>query len=73
MRFRYCSRSRMFSSGALFRCRWLLLLAAMSALAARANSIYPPAQHYGAQELWGNPESPTGLWVSSPDDPLAYV
>jgi hypothetical protein len=43
-------------------------------LGARANSIpYAPAEYYGAQELWGNLASPTGLWVSSPDDPLAYV
>jgi hypothetical protein len=51
-----------------------LLLAALSSLAARANSIpYAPAEYYGAEELWGNLASPTGLWVSSPDDPLAYV
>ena len=50
-----------------------MLLAAVSSFGARANSIpYAPAEYYGAEELFGNLASPTGLWVSSPDDPLAY-
>lgn len=57
------------------RCRpLLLLLAALSPAGARANSIsYAPAQYYGAELLSGNLQSPTGLWVAAPQDPLAYI
>jgi hypothetical protein len=55
------------------RCTLVMLLAALGSLAAPANSIpYAPAEYYSAEELFGNLASPTGLWVSSPDDPLAY-
>ena len=53
----------------------LFALVVMSAPVARANSLtsYDQAKYYGPTQLSGNLESPVGLWVSSPDDPLAYL
>ncbi len=45
------------------------------ASAGLANQIFPwaPAQYYASELLTGNLESATGLWVSTAEDPLAYI
>lgn len=65
----------MFGFWTLSNCRsaLLVLLAALSPVGARANSIYAPAEYYGAQQLSGNLGSANGLWVADPNDPLAYI